>query len=342
MGKIFNILVITFILAITPAVAAVNREIIAAKDGVFMVVSTQPQGGNVPVKKDDAVRLGTGFIIGPNKILTNYHVLGSNPTKIELAMEDMEYIYTAKVLAYDQGSDVAVLQLDDWNSFILNHPNWRVLEWAPNAPELTEDVYVIGHPWGMAYSVSKGIVSMAISPPENAIPRWMIQTDAHVYEGNSGGPLLDDQGRVLGMNTSMRVDTGGSYGFAIPNKLLLKMLDDLDRYGQVRWTTIGIDISGPEHEIKAIAQDGAAAKAGLLVGDKLEWFSVDSNTDHDEKVDSLNWIIWRLSMQKYTDPIWLVVNRQGSQLRLKVIPSYRTSDQYIQPQTVIKSQPNTK
>lgn len=327
MSKIIGIIFVALLTFITSTMAAVNEEVVAAKDGIFMVVATVPPADKT--KKEDSVQLGTGFIIGYNKILTNYHVIGDKAIKIELAMEDMEYVYTARMVAGDKGSDIAILQLDDWDSFAKDHPHWRILPWAPNAPELTEDVYVIGHPWGMAYSVSKGIVSMAISPPEDAIPRWMIQTDAHVYEGNSGGPLLDDRGRVLGMNTLMRADTGGSYGFAIPNKLLIKMIKDLEKYSQVRWASLGMNIAGTEHEIKAIGQGSAAEKAGLKIGDKIAWFSADVGFNHDEKVESLNWLIWRLSMLDNADPIWLVVNRNGTSIRIKIQPGYRTSEEIL-------------
>jgi putative serine protease PepD len=174
-------------------------------------------------------QLGTGFVVGDGDILTNYHVV---------AEADDVVIFTdtgaipAEVIGIDPTLDVALLR--PLEEGVLARP----LDFAaPSAIVIGQDVYVIGYPLGLGKSISSGIVSGMSRILPRTTSSWLspyIQTDAAVSPGNSGGPLLDACGRVVGLITGkISAPAAENLAFAIPTEVLVPVLSELGRKGRV-------------------------------------------------------------------------------------------------------------
>ena len=220
--------------------------------------------------------LGSGFVIdAEGHILTNAHVVeGADEIKVELADERE---VSATVVGIDLPTDLAVLKVDAEGLTPVELGDSDTLE-------VGDFVLAIGNPFGLPQTVSAGIVSakgranMGIVDYES-----FIQTDAAVNPGNSGGPLIDLDGRVVGVNTAIASRTGGSDGiaFAIPVSMAKDIIDQLRGEGRVVRGHLGVVISeltpeladsfGFEGKQGLIVQDvtrgSAAAEAGLRAGD---------------------------------------------------------------------------
>lgn len=173
--------------------------------------------------------LGSGFAVGENCVVTNAHVL-DNPHNIVLTTYTGE-THSAYLVGYDQDKDIAVLGVKDVKFTPLIIADYNSLNTG-------DDVYAIGVPKSMAYTLTKGV----ISAKEREIGQYKyIQTDAAINEGNSGGPLLNDEGNVIGVNTLKMLDSEG-IGLAIPMTAVsgfLKSLNiELDENGNVSETII--------------------------------------------------------------------------------------------------------
>jgi serine protease Do len=221
--------------------------------------------------------LGSGFVIGEDGlILTNAHVVdGANQVIVKLA-DRREF--KAKVLGVDKPTDIAVLKIDakGLKPVKLGDPSTvRVGEW----------VLAIGSPYGFENSVTAGIVSATSRalPEGTYVP--FIQTDAAVNPGNSGGPLFNMRGEVIGINSQIYSQTGGYQGlaFAIPINVAAKVEKQLVAHGKVERGRIGVgiqELSQPLAEsfglerpsgalVGSVDKSGPAAKAGIQPGDVL-------------------------------------------------------------------------
>jgi serine protease Do len=220
--------------------------------------------------------LGSGFVIDDQgHVLTNNHVVeGADEVKIELS-DDREV--DAEVIGTDPATDLALLQVKAGGL----HP---VELGDSDSLEIGDWVLAIGNPFGLPKTVSSGIVSakgrvnVGIVDYEN-----FIQTDAAVNPGNSGGPLVDLQGRVVGINTAIASRSGGNNGiaFAIPINMAKRVVDQLLDNGKVTRGHLGIMISELSDELAStfsykgddgilvqdVSKDSAADKAGLKNGD---------------------------------------------------------------------------
>ena len=158
--------------------------------------------------------LGSGFAIGENCIVTNAHVI-ENVHSITLTSYEGNK-YTASLLGIDEDKDIALLVIKDASFPYLKMANLSTVK-------IGDDIYAIGAPKGMAYTLTKGTVSAKERIVEN---ESFIQIDAAINEGNSGGPLLNDAGEVLGMNTMKMTDSEG-IGLAIPADRIASTLKEL-------------------------------------------------------------------------------------------------------------------
>lgn len=303
-------LLVTFVLV---ACSSVQTIIADQKRGVVAVLAEKKtdlnqQGGG----------MGTGFIVAENYILTNHHVI-EGATKLEIAMEDNEKTYAAEVIYSDKASDVAAIKITDWETFEKEN-NYKILP-TTRSYTLLEDVYAIGHPWGLFWTVSKGIISRDLLQKPGSM-NFFIQTDADVYNGNSGGPLIDSDGRVIGINSNMISNEGGSYGLAIPMIIVEKVLSDLEKYKEVRWAIIGVTLEAG-NIIKEIDASKPAAQAGLKVGDKI--ISIKTK-DGLFPVETRSDLIFRLSTIDNEDEVTINVIREDSTLHIKVKPTYKISN----------------
>jgi serine protease Do len=223
---------------------------------------------------------GSGFIIdAQGRIITNHHVV-QNASRVTVRLVDGRE-YTAEVLGSDANTDVAVIKINPRQGEQL-----PVIGFADSdALKVGDWVLALGNPLGFDFTVTAGIVSAKgrrITGSELPIESF-IQTDAAINMGNSGGPLVDLLGQVVGVNTA--IAGGGNrfvgYGFAVPINLARKAADDIIKYGYARRPKLGVRVSDvssadaevyklPEvrgAEIASVEQGSPAAQAGLQVGD---------------------------------------------------------------------------
>jgi len=269
--------------------------------------------------------VGTGFLIKENYIVTNFHVIGDATQKLKVTTEKFEEMYEAELVYGDKDTDVAVIKLKDWDKFVKENPHMTYLEFATEMPKVTDTAWAIGHPWGLFYSISKGIISTPSRKSPDTFPMWWIQTDAHVFQGNSGGPLLNEEGKVVGMNSVMLSREGGSYGFAIPYILIQKVINDLEKYKEVRWANFGISIDDPGVTIKELSE-GAAKKGGIEVGDQI--ISIKTEQRHLEKIETIFDLITFLSTIDYQTKVRVIVKRGESLITLDIEPGFKLSSNY--------------
>jgi serine protease Do len=219
---------------------------------------------------------GSGVIVESNGyILTNEHVI-SGEKNITILLEDNR-IYQAKVIGLDDKTDIALLKIDEENLPTLKFGN-------SNRLEVGQQVITIGHPFGLAHTVTTGIVSGKHRNRGPTLYKDFIQTDASINPGNSGGPLLNKEGKVIGLNTFIVSDiNAGESGFAIPINLVEKIYEQLLEDGEVKRGYFGvnvIDIVNVDNntregriekgsEIVNVQNESAADKAGLKIGDKI-------------------------------------------------------------------------
>jgi len=245
----------------------------AAKDRVAYITSTVYQQSfffeMVPTRA-----LGSGFLISADgRILTNNHVI-SGSSKIEVRFSDGSR-YTAKVLVADRADDLAMIQIDPKKKL----PFLKLGD--SDALQVGQKVLAIGNPFGFSGTLTTGIVSSLGREirNENSTLEGLVQTDAAINEGNSGGPLLDSQGNVIGINTAILAPSGGNIGigFAMPINRAKAMLEDFrvgKSFGRPRFGASTVYIAGdlatelklPESGgllIQEIGRGSAAEMAGL-------------------------------------------------------------------------------
>src|SRR5205814_1047075 len=185
---------------------------------------------------------GSGFVIDrAGHIVTNYHVVRS-ATSIQVSFSNNER-YRAKLVGSDPSTDIAVLRVDVKS---------RALKALPlgdsDIVRVGDEVIAIGNPFGLDRSVTAGIVSAVqrrIEAPNSLSISHVIQTDAALNHGNSGGPLLNAQGQVIGVNA--QIETGGvnqgnvGIGFAIPINTVKDVVAELIKHGKVEHAFLGIE-----------------------------------------------------------------------------------------------------
>jgi serine protease Do len=180
--------------------------------------------------------LGSGVIVSEDGyILTNNHVV-ENADEIKVSLND-EREFTAKVIGRDDKSDVAVLKIDAKDLPYLHIANSDTLE-------VGDVVLAIGNPFGVGQTVTMGIVSATGRGNIGLDYEDFIQTDAAINPGNSGGPLIDAEGRLVGINTAIISRSGGNQGigFAIPVNLARSVMESLVKDGRVVRGFLGVNI----------------------------------------------------------------------------------------------------
>jgi serine protease Do len=255
----------------------------------------QPMGGlpfpffGRPHDGGDQIQRGNGsgvIIRADGHILTNNHVV-EHATRITVVLRDGRHL-TGELVGADPATDLAVLKVDATN--------------LPSAPFADSDrirpgqwSVAIGSPFGLDYTVTAGVVSAVGRAGFGAAEiEDFIQTDAAINPGNSGGPLVDLDGRVLGINT-MIVGRGSGIGFAVPSTLARQVANQIIDEGQVRRAWIGVSFQpltpelaqhfglteGAPHGalVSGLVPDGPAAKAGVRPGDVI--LKVDGDTIQD-------------------------------------------------------------
>lgn len=266
--------------AVEPAVVAIEVEGVRAGPGV----ADLPPGfrdffGPFLQDMDPGPRVvrgeGSGFVISADGLLvTNHHVIdGASSVKARFASGE---IIEAAVIGSDPRTDLALLQLPADRS-------WPHVELGDSEQvEVGDWVVAIGNPLGLGITVTAGIISgkgrnLGSNPYDE-----FIQTDAAINQGNSGGPLFDLHGRVIGVNSAI-IKYANTVGFSIPSDLVRRVVEDLREGGVVRRGFIGVGLQDPDPELaRALGMDKArgalvthvqpdspAERAGLRPGDVL-------------------------------------------------------------------------
>ncbi|MBP2292113.1 serine protease Do [Azospirillum rugosum] len=235
-----------------------------------------------PQQQRKATSLGSGFIIDAKNglVVTNNHVI-QDADEITVILQDDTNI-KAELIGKDTKTDVALLKIKT------NHPLTAVTFGDSDAMRVGDWVLAIGNPFGLGGSVTAGIIS-ARQRDINAGPYDdFLQTDASINRGNSGGPMFNLNGEVIGINTAIYSPSGGSVGigFAIPANLAKQVVAQLRDYGKTRRGWLGVRIQAVTPEIAeslglqahkgalvaSVTPGGPAAKAGIQAGDVVTKF----------------------------------------------------------------------
>lgn len=256
----------------------------ASADGVVSIrVRVSSGGQDVFGQTQEGLASGTGVVIDKKGyIVTNAHVVENNQGDPTVRFNDEKSV-TAKIVGRDASNDIAVLKVDP------DKVDLKPLEWADSAKaEVGSQVVAIGSPFGLDQTVTTGIVSALqrqITAPNNFTISNVIQTDAAINPGNSGGPLIDGDGKVLGINSQIATGggSGGSVGigFAVPSNTVKKIIPQLEEDGKVDYAYLGVSTSSLTPElaqrlnfgdrdsgaiVACVVNPGPAQKAGLQAG----------------------------------------------------------------------------
>lgn len=284
---------------------------------------------------------GSGSIIDKRGyILTNVHVI-QGASKIYVSLFDGTQ-YEATVVGQDLDSDLAIIKFEPDPSM-----NLKTISFGDStALRVGQRVIAIGNPFGLERTMTAGIVSglgRPISNSNNRIIRNMIQTDAAINPGNSGGPLLDTNGKMIGINTSIVSSTQSSagLGFAVPSETAVRVVTDLLKYGKVLRGNLnakivqlnariiqyaGIDVSSGVL-VSEVARGSSAEKAGLKGGNESvrygnSIFNIggDVITKIDNiKITSLADYYSALESKKPGDSVKVVVRRKKQDVTLNIV-----------------------
>jgi putative serine protease PepD len=278
---------------------------------ITVTTSSSGSGGTSPFgapQQGSGTAQGTGFVIDSNgDIVTNHHVV-ENATSIKVTFADGTTA-DAKLVGSDATTDLAVIHVDVNSSEL--HP---LAFGDSSALQVGDAVVAIGDPYGLENTVTAGIVSAldrTITSPNNHPIGGAIQTDAAINSGNSGGPLLNLSGQVIGVNSQIESSSGGNIGigFAVPSNTVKKVVAQLIADGKATHPYLGVklgDSSDPAGaKVGEVASGAPADKAGLQNGDVIT--AVDGTA-----VTSSDQLIAVLAADSPGDQVQLTVSRGGS------------------------------
>ncbi|MBL6641781.1 MAG: DegQ family serine endoprotease [PS1 clade bacterium] len=276
-------------------------------------------GGNAPSQKVSS--LGSGFVVSPSGIIiTNNHVI-EEADEITVTFSDGSKL-DAELIGRDPKTDLAVLKVSSKKRLpfvpLGDSDKVRVGDW----------VIAIGNPFGLGGSLSAGVIS-AINRDINAGPYdSFIQTDAAINRGNSGGPLFNMKGEVIGVNSAIISPSGGSVGigFSIPSNLAKTVTAQLQNFGETRRGWLGVRIQQVTDEladglslgkargalVSEISPDGPAEKGGVKVGDVIVKFD-------GKPVPTMRDLPRIVAETKIDKPVQVEVIRRGKSRMLKIV-----------------------
>jgi S1-C subfamily serine protease len=289
-----------------------------------------------PVPREGA---GSGSIIDTKgHILTNHHVIRDS-SKLEVTLSDGSK-WKARLVGADPGNDLAVIKIDAPSERLTVIPMGD-----SSALEVGQKVLAIGNPFGLGQTLTTGIISSlgrSIRSEAGSLIEDVIQTDAAINPGNSGGPLLDSEGKIIGINSAIISPTGASVGigFAIPVNTAKRILPELIQKGYVSYPWIGASVFPliPEFAkslglkvergamIMEVVRGGPADKAGLRGGDRqvqvgnmMIPVGGDVITEFDgEKVASSDELVRLIRVRRPGDRVALKALRNGKFLTVNI------------------------
>ncbi len=267
--------------------------------------------------------LGSGVIYSSDGyIITNNHLVGE-ATALTVTLSD-DSQYPAILVGADTDTDIAVIKIDESN---LSAAEFSSIENV----EVGEIAIAIGSPFGLEQTVTMGVVSAKgrdITISADTLPMVdLIQTDASINQGNSGGSLVNSSGEVIGINTLILSSTGTSsgVGFAIPSDTAINIAGQIIRYGEAKIPIIGIEMGENKTEVKGVivhkvSKGYPAEKAGIREGDVI--------TEFDGKiVETPYQLLAQILRHNVGDDVILKVYRDGSLLSINVALSDKSAFQ---------------
>ncbi len=288
-------------------------------DQFFEEFFNQRRGGEAPSRKVSS--LGSGFVVDPKGIIiTNNHVI-EEADEITINFADGTKL-AAELIGRDPKTDLAVLKVNSKKRLpfvpLGDSDKARVGDW----------VIAIGNPFGLGGSLSAGIIS-AINRDINAGPYdSFIQTDAAINRGNSGGPLFNLKGEVIGVNSAIISPSGGSVGigFSIPSNLAKTVTAQLRNYGETRRGWLGVRIQSVTEElaeglqlgeargalVSEVSPRGPAEKGGVRVGDVIVTFD-------GKKVPTMRDLPRIVAETRIDKPVQVEVVRRGKIKKLSIV-----------------------
>jgi serine protease Do len=324
---------------VSPAVVNITTSMVVAgnlmPDGMappgspFEEFFNEFGGDNMP-RRENA--LGSGFIISSDGyVVTNNHVI-ENAEEIMIELFSHEEL-PATVIGTDPKTDIALLKVDATDLPYVefgdsNGDGARVGDW----------VMAIGNPLGRGFSVSAGIVSARERALGGRYDDY-IQTDAAINQGNSGGPLFNMAGEVIGVNTAILSPTGGSIGigFAMSSEVVEKVVYQLREFGETRRGRLGVTLQpvtpdmvgaiagleSPEGALVTDVPDGPALDAGVQIGDVI--LSFDGNPVPDTRE-----LVQMVGDAAAGDVVLLEILRNGERITLTVTLDLLEEDRIVQ------------
>jgi serine protease Do len=267
---------------------------------------------------------GSGFIIDTEGyIVTNYHVV-EDAAVIKVILSD-ESVLEAKLIGKDRKTDLALLKVTPKKKL-------TAFKWGDSKQcKIGEWAILLGNPYGIGLSLSSGTISNELRDATDIVEKLqyvenLIQTDAPLNPGNSGGPMLNADGEVIGVNASIVSPSGGGHGvgFAIPSKIAKKVIKKLKKYGKVPRSWLGVICQPVTKEISEnlslkeitgllvadIAKKGPASKAAVKAGDVILKIN-------NKKVESLKGLLALIEEAEINQAVDLEIVRNHQTLHLK-------------------------
>jgi putative serine protease PepD len=269
--------------------------------------STNPFGGQQTQQAQ-----GSGFVYDSNgHIITNQHVV-EGATSISVRFWNGK-TYKAEVVGSDPSTDLAVIKVDAPASVL------KPLTLADsNAVAVGDNVVAIGSPFGLENTVTSGIVSALhrqMTSPNNFSIDDSIQTDAAINHGNSGGPLLNAEGQVIGVNAQIESDSGGNdgVGFAIPSNTVKSIVSELISTGKAEHAYLGVSVETANGSVRItqVRPGTPAADAGLQSGDRI--VSLDG-----KQIVSADGLTSAIAAKKPGDTVSVTYSRGGQSHTVKI------------------------
>ena len=310
------------------AIPAIPKELTSYRDIVKQVlpavvsIEARIKARNIPGPNgEQPVGFGSGFIVDPKGvILTNYHVI-EGADVLEVRLTDGRR-FTPTEVRGDRKTDLAIIKIQP------DKPLPALELGDSDSMEVGDRVLAVGAPYGLAGSVTHGIISAKSRNIRLNQYEDFLQTDAPINPGNSGGPLISLDGKVIGINSAIKSKTGGSngIGLAISSKLVIEVMEQLLKQGTVKRGYLGVQIRDLDEQlagrlgikqgsgvlITRIFERSPAANSGLRLGDVVH--SIAGKAIHDGL--DLQKVVASLPIRQ---PVDVVLTREGKSLQLKLL-----------------------
>lgn len=266
--------------------------------------------------------IGAGFFIGPNVIVTNTHVI-DNASDISVQSYNNAAMFDATVIAKNYTTDIALIQLNNWDDYLRSN-RYTALDFASSKDlKQGEEVWSIGHPWGLYWTVSHGIVSSA-NRRIDASMMYYIQTDASIHQGNSGGPLLNSDGDVVGIVSKVfSLTRSDGFGLAIPSDIVIDTVKQLKDTGSVSWSTVGIDLvqtlDGKAVEVDNVLDWPSTKGVDIKKGDILTEITTSNTGLLGAKINNVEDFVNELVITDPGEQIILTLLRNGKVVHVSIV-----------------------